>query len=117
MNNDLIAVYAASDESPHLLSYLSEHLPDAQLLSRSLLFGDPPMDVSVQPPLTVGAEGPRGTTVILVKSRLGVAPAAQRKASNLVFDAVCAATSARVELIAEDDTVVRERPVLDRRTA
>lgn len=69
------------------------------------LFGDPPMDVYVR-----NSDGSGGRTVVSVLSRLKeAAVAAQHSAADRVFDLVSSAVAGKVELIAEDDTVIRSR--------
>lgn len=113
MKHDLIAVYADGDVSADLWAHLQQHLPDVDPTGTGpahVLFGDPPMDVSVQPPDNPGESDEAGATVVLVNPRLNLTPFnAQHKAADLVFDTVCELTDAKVELIAENDTVIRVR--------
>jgi hypothetical protein len=117
MKHDLIVVYATGDASADLTAYLGRHLPDVDATGMGplhVLFGNPPMDVSVQSPDDPREAGEAGATVVLVKPRLNLTPTrAQHEAAGLVFDVVGGFTDAKVDLISEDDTVIRSRDAAD----
>ena len=123
---DLIAVYSPVDESARLFDHLVESLPASEHFpGMRLLFGDPPMDVSVQAPRRPGestCHDRRRTeflqetqwlyqpTVVLVTPRLKeTSETVQHAAATRVFELITQLVPDKVELVAEDDTIVRTR--------
>lgn len=77
---------------------------------RSLLFGDVPGEAKVRVPRAAGLDSFPNVVIHIDDRDEGRSIDVQRDVAMAVFDAVVRVTRDRVELWAEDDRVVKQRP-------